>query len=85
MTSACTEQTFNMPMLRRAGTGGLVEVRLCMRTLQTCRLPMEANIHTQTATHGQGTSDTTGQLVVGIAVGGGEKSVMQQSTLIPEI
>lgn len=29
------------------------------------------NIHTETATHRQGTSDTTGQLVVGIAVGGG--------------
>lgn len=86
MTSECIEQTLiSLLMLRRPGSGVLVKVRLLMRTPQTCGLLIEANIYTQTATHRQGTSDTTGQLVVGLAVGGGEKSVMQQSTLIPEL
>lgn len=86
MTSMCSEQTLvSLLMLRRPGTGVLVEVRLFMRTLQTCGLPIEANIHTQTYTHGLGTSGTIGQLVVGLVVGGGEKSEIWQSTLIPEL
>lgn len=66
MTSACIEQTLILVLVEEE-----VEVRLLLRTLQTCGLPTQENIHTQTSTHRQGTSDTTGQLVVGIAVGGG--------------
>lgn len=86
MTSVRIEKKLvSLVMLRRRRTGVLVEVRLFMRTLQTCGLPVEAKIHTQTHTHGLGTAGTTGQLVVGLVVGGGEKSEIWQSTLIPEL
>ena len=51
-----------------------------MSTLQTCGLPIEAKVQTQAAAYRLGSSATTGQLVVGLTVGGDEKSVMRQST-----
>lgn len=48
MASVYDEQTLSLLMLRRPGTLVVVEVRLLMRSLQTCGLPVEANSHPQT-------------------------------------
>lgn len=85
MTYLCTEQILiRLMQLGKPGNGVLLEVGLLIRTHQKCALPIEANIHKQTAAYRLGSSDTTGQLVVGLTVGEGEKSVMRQSTLTPE-